>query len=121
MIHREPILSSLAAGPTPQATGAGDTRMADSDSFSSAKRASTRQRKTAQWPESDVQEVPSTVPVQDSGDRQQQPRASAVRMQTLGQYVTAVLVERSDCIIRTHFFWSSARGPGLGKKKYIWR
>jgi len=98
MIHREPILSSLAAGPPPQQTAEAGTRAADNESSSSAKRASTRLRKTTHWPECDVGEVPSSVPVsvvdQDAKSRDRQ--LLQIRTKSSGQYIGGSGTVRQD-------------------------
>ena len=112
MLHREPILSFLAAGPTSQQTDQASTKTtADNDGLLSVKRTYSRQRKTAPGPGSNVGEPASSVPVgvikQDSGGRQHS-QAVGIRTQLSGQCIMVVLVELSDKYHSRSFLYVSA-------------
>jgi len=86
-MHREPILSSLAAGPTSQQSSEAGPRSTENDDSSLAKRGSTRQRKLAHSPDSEARASPSAsvaVTDEDSADHRKQSHSGETKRRTSG-------------------------------------
>lgn len=97
MIHREPILSSLAAGSPPRQADEAGTNVPDNDNLLAVKKAPGRVRKPVHWPLSSVISASSSSASvdQDASDSQKQ-SAAAAKTQSAGLYL--ITVERTNVI-----------------------
>jgi len=103
-MHREPILSSLAAGPTPSDADKAGTNPSDGDRSASARKAFSRPQKPMDWPDCEAKASLSNsvnMADQDTAGRQQPTTAAEAKAKAKPQAAGVCLMREFISTIKT--------------------